>query len=110
MLRIELIRDGHSNVSYLISGLVTNLRDAPLLDMSVLSPTPSRLRLDSVEFSVESGVKCFLSWPDSHCLPLEARGKFSLEWAGGLAGDQILLSTVGRGNIFLALDFTKIGV
>ena len=112
-LNIELSRDGHKNVVYIVSGRKIN-NDGPLQltnreDMHPI--TPRSLRLDAVEFSIEQGTKCILSWNDeAYLLPIEGRGKLDFGWFDGIQGDEIYLNVIGDGVVFIVLDLSKIGV
>jgi len=112
-LTVELSRDGHKNVVYIISGRkIKNNVDIQVTDKAAMRPKePTGLRLDSVEFAVEAGTKIILSWHgDEYLLPLEGRGKLDFGWFDGIQGDDIHMTVTGDGVVFVVLDLSKIGV
>jgi len=112
-LTIELSRDGHKNVVYIVSGRkIPNGKPIQITDKSAMLPKePEGLRLDSIEFAIESGTKIILGWhDDEYLLPLEGRGKLDFQWFDGIQGDDIHMTVTGEGVVFIVLDLSKIGV
>ena len=86
---VELVHDGHRNVVYRLDGVLdtSDVAVADFTTISSLSPVPTYLRLDRVEYSVQDALSVRLWWhatADDLIIPLEGRGKFDFDWFGGL--------------------------
>lgn len=109
--QIDMTRDGHKNVVYIVSGEVKKDTMSHVTSVESLSPKPQSLRLDNIIYAVEDGLKAFLRLQGTgHVIPLEGRGRLLFEDMGGLIGNDIDLETRGIGTLFLMLDISKMGV
>jgi len=112
-MQIEMTRDGHKNVVYIVSGTIDAKSEKKyhITSIDVLDPRPSAIRLDNLIYAVEDGLKAFLKWQGTdHIVPLEGRGRLLFEDMGGLSGVDIDLEVKGVGALFLMLDISKLGV
>jgi hypothetical protein len=112
-ITISKVNDGSKTSIFIVSGVVKHEDDSVfnIVDVSELSGNPKNIRLDSLTFSIESGLKaivCYRNQP--YTIPFEGRGKMDLETVGGLFGHEINLVLKGTGTFFMVLDVSKIGV
>lgn len=112
-ITITTVSDGGKNAVFLITGTIKHEDDSvfDVLDVKKLANSPPSIRLDSIVFMVESGLKCLVKYREQpFVLPLEGRSKIDLGWVGGLIGHEIDLVFKGTGSFFLVLDVSKMGV
>ncbi|CAB4132824.1 hypothetical protein UFOVP252_6 [uncultured Caudovirales phage] len=112
-ITISKVNDGSKTAIFVVSGVVHNENDSVfnIVDVSELSGNPTNIRLDSLTFAVESGLRaivCYRNQP--YTIPFEGRGKMDLETVGGLFGHEINLVLKGTGAFFMVLDVSKMGV
>jgi hypothetical protein len=112
-ITISKVNDGSKTAIFIVSGVVEHEDDSVfnIVDVSELSGNPTNIRLDSLTFSIESGLKaivCYRNQP--YTIPFEGRGKMDLETVGGLFGHEINLVLKGTGAFFMVLDVSKMGV
>ena len=112
-ITISKVNDGSKTSIFIVSGVVKHEDDSVfnIVDVSKLSGNPTNIRLDSLTFSIESGLKaivCYRNQP--YTIPFEGRGKMDLETVGGLFGHEINLVLKGTGAFFMVLDVSKMGV
>ena len=108
-----IVSDGVKNIVYLVSGVIKNKEDSvfDVVDMNKLAGTPTSLKLDSIVFMIESGLKVILQYRGlPYVLPMEGRSKIDLGWVGGLLGHEMDLICKGTGAFFIVLDLSKMGV
>ena len=108
-----VVSDGGKNTVLLVSGTINHEEDSvfDIIDLKRLAGNPKSIRLDSISYLVESGLKCILKYRDHpYVFPVEGRGKFDLGVAGGIQGHEIDLVLKGTGTFFLVLDLSKMGV
>ena len=108
-----VVNDGPKNTIILISGTINDERDSvfDIIDVSKLAGNPTSMKIDTLVFTVESGLKLFLKYhKQPYILPLEGRSKIELEALGGIVGHEIDLICRGMGAFFLVLDISKMGV
>jgi hypothetical protein len=108
-----VVNDGPKNTIFLISGSITSELDSvfDIIDCQSLSNHPKSMKIDSIVFVVESGLKVFIEYRDQpYIIPLEGRSKIELEALGGIVGHEIDLICRGTGAFFLVLDISKMGV
>lgn len=108
-----IISDGGKNTVYLISGSIEKENDSvfDIVNTSKLSGNPKSIRIDSLLFTIESGLKVFLKYRDQpYIIPLEGRSKIDLGWVGGVQGHEIDMVCKGVGSFFIVLDVSKMGV
>ena len=112
-ITVSIVSDGGKNTVYLVTGKIDHEEDSTfdIIDATKLSGKPTSVRLDSIVFMVESGLKVLLNYRDQpYTLPLEGRSKVDLSWVGGLIGHEIDLVFKGVGSFFIVLDVSKMGV
>jgi len=112
-ITVSIISDGGKNTVLLVSGKIDAEVDSvfDVVDISKLSGKPTNIRLDSVVFMVESGLKVMVNYrKQPYTLPLEGRSKIDLSWVGGLIGHEIDMVFRGIGSFFIVLDISKMGV
>jgi len=112
-ITISIVSDGGKNTVFLVSGTINHEDDSifDIIDVSRLSKQPTSIRLDSVVFMVESGLKVLMNYRNQpYTLPLEGRSKVDLGWVGGLVGHEIDMVFKGVGSFFIVLDVSKMGV
>lgn len=110
---VSIVSDGGKNTVFLVSGTIKNEVDSSfdIIDVSKLSHNPTNIRLDSIVFMVESGLKVLVNYRNQpYTLPLEGRSKVDLGWVGGLIGHEIDMVFKGIGSFFIVLDVSKMGV
>jgi hypothetical protein len=108
-----LVTDGGKNTVFVVSGVIECVEDSSfdIIDVSKLSGNPPGLRLDTLTYTIESGLKLLLKYRDQpYTIPLEGRSKLDLDPVGGLAGHEIDLICKGIGAFFIVIDISKIGV
>ncbi len=109
----SIVNDGPKNTVYLVSGTITNEDDSwfDVIDTDKLSGHPTNMKIDTLVFTVESGLKLYLKYRDKpYIIPLEGRSKIELENFGGVMGKEIDLVCKGVGSFFLLIDISKMGV
>lgn len=112
-ITVSTVSDGGKNTVFLISGTIEHEDDSVFdaIDVSRLSGNPSNVRLDSLVFMIETGLRVMVSYRNQpYVLPLEGRSKIDLGWVGGLTGHEIDLVFKGTGSFFIVLDISKMGV
>lgn len=110
---VSIVSDGGKNTVFLVSGTIKHENDSVFnaIDVSRLSGNPSNVRLDSLVFMVETGLRVMVNYRNQpYVLPLEGRSKIDLGWVGGLTGHEIDLVFKGVGSFFIVLDISKMGV
>jgi hypothetical protein len=112
-ITISKVNDGSKTSIFIVSGVVEHEDDSVfnIVNVSELAGNPTNIRLDSLTFSIESGLKaivCYRNQP--YTIPFEGRGKMDLETVGGLFGHEINLVLKGTGSFFMVLDVSKMGV
>jgi hypothetical protein len=108
-----IVSDGGKNTVYLVSGVIRNKEDSSfdVVDLSKLAGNPVGIRLDSISFLIETGLRVYLKYRDQpYTIPLEGRSKVDLSWVGGIIGHEIDLVCKGTGALFVVLDVSKMGV
>jgi hypothetical protein len=112
-INVSIVSDGGKNTVFLVTGTIKHEDDSvfDIVDVSRLSGNPSNIRLDSIVFMVESGLKVQINYRNQpYVLPLEGRSKIDLGWVGGLIGHEIDMVFKGTGSFFIVLDISKMGV
>ena len=112
-ITVTVVSDGGKNTVLLVSGEVFDEKDSVfnIIDLPRMSGNPKSIRLDSISYMVETGLKCIFKYKDHpYIFPVEGRGKFDLGVAGGVQGHEIDLVLKGTGSFFLVLDISKMGV
>lgn len=112
-INVSIVSDGGKNTVFLVTGTIKHENDSvfDIIDVSRLSGNPSNVRLDSIVFMVESGLKVQVNYRNQpYVLPLEGRSKIDLGWVGGLTGHEIDMVFKGTGSFFIVLDISKMGV
>ena len=110
---VSIVSDGGKNTVFLVSGTIEHEDDSVFnaIDVSRLAGNPSNVRLDSLVFMIETGLRVMLNYRNQpYTLPLEGRSKIDLGWVGGLTGHEIDLVFKGTGSFFIVLDISKMGV
>jgi hypothetical protein len=110
---VSIVSDGGKNTVFLVSGTIKHEDDSVFnaIDVSRLSGNPSNVRLDSLVFMIETGLRVMVNYRNQpYTLPLEGRSKIDLGWVGGLTGHEIDLVFKGTGSFFIVLDISKMGV
>jgi hypothetical protein len=110
---VSIVSDGGKNTVFLVSGTIKHEDDSVFnaIDVSRLSGNPSNVRLDSLVFMIETGLRVMVNYRNQpYVLPLEGRSKIDLGWVGGLTGHEIDLVFKGTGSFFIVLDISKMGV
>jgi hypothetical protein len=112
-INISIVSDGGKNTVFLVTGTIVHPDNSvfDIIDVTRLAGKPSNIRLDSIVFMVESGLKVQVNYRDQpYVLPLEGRSKVDLGWVGGLIGHEIDMIFKGTGSFFIVLDISKMGV
>jgi len=112
-INVSIVSDGGKNTVFLVTGTIVHPDDSvfDIIDVTRLAGKPSNIRLDSIVFMVESGLKVQVNYRDQpYVLPLEGRSKVDLGWVGGLIGHEIDMIFKGTGSFFIVLDISKMGV
>jgi hypothetical protein len=107
------VNDGSKTSIFVVSGEINHENDSVfnIINVSELSGKPNNVRLDSIIFSIESGLKAIVSYRNQpYTIPFEGRGKIDLETVGGLVGHEINLILKGTGSFFMVFDVSKMGV
>jgi len=110
---VSIVSDGGKNTVFLVSGTIKHEDDSVFnaIDVSRLAGNPSNVRLDSLVFMIETGLRVMVNYRNQpYTLPLEGRSKIDLGWVGGLTGHEIDLVFKGTGSFFIVLDISKMGV
>ena len=110
---VSIVSDGGKNTVFLVSGTIKHEDDSVFnaIDVSRLSGNPNNVRLDSLVFMIETGLRVMVNYRNQpYVLPLEGRSKIDLGWVGGLTGHEIDLVFKGTGSFFIVLDISKMGV
>jgi hypothetical protein len=112
-INVSIVSDGGKNTVFLVTGTINSPEDSvfDIIDVARLAGKPSSVRLDSLVFMVESGLKVQVNYRNQpYVLPLEGRSKIDLGWVGGLIGHEIDMVFKGTGSFFIVLDISKMGV
>jgi hypothetical protein len=112
-ITVSIVSDGGKNTVFLVTGTIKHENDSSfdIIDVSRLAGNPTNIRLDSVVFMVETGLKVFINYRNQpYTLPLEGRSKVDLGWVGGLIGHEVDMVFKGTGSFFIVLDVSKMGV
>jgi len=112
-INVSIVSDGGKNTVFLVTGTINSPEDSvfDIIDVARLAGKPSSVRLDSLVFMVESGLKVQVNYRNQpYVLPLEGRSKIDLSWVGGLIGHEIDMVFKGTGSFFIVLDISKMGV
>ena len=112
-INVSIVSDGGKNTVFLVTGTISSPEDSvfDIIDVTRLAGKPSSVRLDSLVFMVESGLKVQVNYRNQpYVLPLEGRSKIDLGWVGGLIGHEIDMVFKGTGSFFIVLDISKMGV
>ena len=112
-ITVSIVSDGGKNTVFLVTGIISSPEDSvfDIIDVARLGGKPSNVRLDSLVFMVESGLKVQINYRNQpYVLPLEGRSKIDLGWVGGLIGHEIDMVFKGTGSFFIVLDIRKMGV
>lgn len=112
-INISIVSDGGKNTVFLITGKIENEIDSvfDVVDITKLAGNPNSIRLDSIVFMVETGLRVLVNYRNQpYILPLEGRSKTDLSWVGGLIGHEIDMVFKGVGSFFIVLDVSKMGV
>mgnify|MGYP006279184719 CR=1 FL=1 len=112
-IHCSICSDGVMSATYQLTGEINAEEDSLFYfcDLQKLAGNPKTVRLDGIQFFIESGLKVIIKYRDQpHILPLEGRGKQQFEWIGGLLGHDIELVCKGTGSFFIIFDVSKIGV
>ena len=112
-IHVSIASDGGKNCVLLVTGTIESEDDSvfDIINVSKLSSNPTNIRLDSIVFMVETGLKIMVSYRDQpFILPLEGRSKIDLGWVGGIIGKEIDFVCKGTGSFFIVLDISKMGV
>ena len=113
VINVSIANDGGKNTVFLVTGVIKDESDSvfDIIDTSRLSGNPTNIRLDSIVFMIESGLKVFVTYRNQpYVLPLEGRSKIDLGWVGGITGHEVDLVFKGTGSFFIVLDVSKMGV
>jgi hypothetical protein len=112
-ITVSIVSDGGKNCVLLVTGTIKSEDDSvfDIIKTDRLSKNPPNIRMDSVVFMVESGLKIMMTYRDQpFILPLEGRSKVDLGWVGGIVGCEIDFVCKGVGSFFIVLDISKMGV
>jgi hypothetical protein len=112
-ITVSIVSDGGKNTVFLLSGVIKNEKDSVFdpIEISRLAGSPTNVRLDSIVFMVETGLRVIVDYRNQpYMLPLEGRSKIDLGWVGGLTGHEIDVVFKGTGSFFIVLDISKMGV
>jgi hypothetical protein len=112
-INVSIVSDGGKNTVFLVTGTINSPEDSvfDIIDVARLAGKPSSVRLDSLVFMVESGLRVQVNYRNQpYVLPLEGRSKIDLSWVGGLIGHEIDMVFKGTGSFFIVLDISKMGV
>jgi hypothetical protein len=112
-INISIVSDGGKNTVFLITGNIQSETDSvfDIIDVSKLAGNPTSVRLDSILFMVETGLRVITNYRNQpYTIPLEGRGKTDLSWVGGLTGHEVDMVFKGVGSFFIVLDVSKMGV
>ena|SRR5208282_1442214 len=101
MVNIQVTEDGARNSCFKVdvtldSGDMTNyvIWDPLAMYIDYLSPTNS-CAIDEIQYAVQNGISVGLYWDAPNPVPivhLEGRGKFPLDWAGGIPNNASISS------------------
>jgi hypothetical protein len=109
----SLVNDGPKNTVYQVSGTISNEKDSTfdLIDTKLLAGLPPNMKIDTLVFSIESGLKVLMKYRDQpFVIPLEGRSRMEFESFGGIQGKEIDLICKGQGSFFILIDISKMGV
>ena len=87
-ITVSIVSDGGKNTVFLVTGIISSPEDSvfDIIDVARLGGKPSNVRLDSLVFMVESGLKVQINYRNQpYVLPLEGRSKIDLGWVDSLA-------------------------
>ena len=109
----RVTRDGKKNVVVMAWG-EGNLECTEVIRPSDLGDAPPGVKLDQIQFTVESGTKVYVGWSgDGRFLSVEGRGLLNYYQFDSLQpstpGQNLWISVVGEGAFHLVLDCTKMG-
>ena len=100
-ITVSIVSDGGKNTVFLVTGIISSPEDSvfDIIDVARLGGKPSNVRLDSLVFMVESGLKVQINYRNQpYVLPLEGRSKIDLGWVGGLIGHEIDMVFLATSN------------
>lgn len=111
-MKTKITRDGKKNVVVMVWGTGDGAQQ--VLSPSTLQDSPPGLKLDQIQFTIESGTKVFLSWSaDGLILPLEGRGLLNYYQFDSIQpstpNQGLEIQVVGEGAYHLVFDCTKMG-
>ena len=112
-ITVSTVSDGGKNCVLLVTGTIASDKDSvyDIIDTTKLANNPTNIRMDSIVFMVETGLKVMVRYRDQpFVLPLEGRSKIDLSWVGGIVGREIDFVCKGTGSFFIVLDISKMGV
>lgn len=112
-ITVSVVSDGGKNTVFLITGKIVHENDSifDIIDVSRLAGKPTNIRLDSLVFMVETGLRVLVNYRNQpYTLPLEGRSKVDFGYVGGLTGHEIDMVFKGTGSFFIVLDVSKMGV
>ena len=126
VVNTQILVDGPRNTVIKVTGVLdtANLTNVVIVDPALLSPVPTQLRIDQVEFAISDPLGVLLRWDAAtpvDALPLSGWGKLPFRQFGGLQNNagvgkngKITLSTVGwtagTENFTVILQLVKQGV
>lgn len=111
-MKTKITRDGKKNVVVMAWGRGESHH--PVLRPEELQDAPPGLKLDQIQFAIESGTKVFLFWSDDELiLPLEGRGLLNYYQFDSIQpstpNQSLWVRVEGEGAFHLTLDCTKMG-
>jgi hypothetical protein len=80
-ITVTTVSDGSKNCVLLVTGTIASDKDSvfDIIDTTKLANNPTNIRMDSIVFMVETGLKIMVRYRDQpFVLPLEGRSKIDL--------------------------------